>query len=280
MSLSPSEAATDNGTILLVGAGKMGGALLEGWLGLGIEGRRIAVIDPQPSEPLKHLCASAGVVLNPVPDSIAVPDILVLAVKPQAIDGVAPTIASHIGSRTLLLSVVAGKTVRDLAARLPGAGVIVRAMPNTPAAVGRGITGVFAGGPLSEARRGMVDRLLGAVGRVEWLTREDLVDVVTAVSGSGPAYVFHLTECLAKAGEDAGLSPELAARLARATVEGAGELMFRSPEIAPGILRQNVTSPGGTTAAALEVLMAPGALPALMSEAVAAAYRRAKALAG
>ncbi len=280
MTAAPSETATVAGSILLAGAGKMGGALLEGWLALGIEGRRVTVVDPHPTEALEASCGAAGVALNPPPGQIAVPDVLVLAVKPQALDMVAPSIAPAIGPQTLLLSVIAGKTMRDLAARLPHAAVILRAMPNTPAAVGRGITGVVANGPLSEAQRQLIDRLLQAVGRVEWLASEDLIDAVTAVSGSGPAYVFFLTECLAKAGEEAGLDAELARRLARATVEGAGELMFRTPGTTPEILRRNVTSPGGTTAAALEVLMGPQGMPPLVSRAVAAAQRRAKDLAG
>lgn len=272
--------AEGTGSILLAGAGKMGGALLEGWLSVGIEGRRITVVDPYPTQALEASCATAGVALNPAAGQIPVPDILVLAVKPQALDAVAPTIAPAVGSHTLLLSVIAGKTMRDLAARLPGAAVLVRAMPNTPAAVGRGITGVVAQTPLSDTQRRQVERLLRAVGRVEWLANEDLIDAVTAVSGSGPAYVFYLTECLAKAGEQTGLDPELANRLARATIEGAGELMFRASGTPPEILRQNVTSPGGTTAAALEVLMGPEGLGPLMARAVAAAQRRARDLAG
>ena len=268
------------GSILLVGAGRMGRALLEGWLAMGVEGRDLAVIDPHPSGELEDLCRRCGVALNPPVADLGPPDILVLAVKPQMLDAAAPSLASTLGPGSLLLSIIAGKTMQDLTARFPAARVLVRAMPNTPAAVGRGITGVAAHGDITAAQRDTVSRLLEAVGRVEWLPSEALIDAVTAVSGSGPAYVFYLTECLAKAGEAAGLEPAVAARLARATVEGAGELMFRQPDLTPASLRQNVTSPAGTTAAALDVLAAPGGLEPLMARTVAAALRRARDLAG
>jgi pyrroline-5-carboxylate reductase len=178
------------------------------------------------------------------------------------------------------LSILAGKTIGDLRGRMPRARAAVRAMPNLPASIGRGATGAAASPEVSDAQRAMADTLLRAVGIVEWLPSEDLIDAVTAVSGSGPAYVFHLAECLAEAGVAAGLPPDLARRLARATVTGAGELLFQS-DLAPETLRQNVTSPGGTTAAALEVLMGPsGGMKPLLREAVAAAKRRAEELAG
>ncbi len=153
-------------------------------------------------------------------------------------------------------------------------------MPNLPASVGRGVTGVASGHPLSVPQKARVEQWLGAVGQVEWLDREDDIDIVTAVSGSGPAYVFLLAEALGRAAEKAGLPADLAGRLARATVEGAGELMYRNPDTAADVLRQNVTSPGGTTAAALDVLMAETGLQPLMNDAVAAAFRRARELAG
>ena len=177
------------------------------------------------------------------------------------------------------MSILAGKRIADLAARLPTQAV-VRAMPNTPAAIGRGVTGAYASAATSAAQRALSDALLSAVGGVEWVDDEALIDVVTAVSGSGPAYVFYFAECLAAAGAEAGLPAALAARLARATVEGAGELMRRQPETGPDELRRRVTSPGGTTAAALEVLEAPDGLAALMRRAVAAAKRRAGELSG
>lgn len=272
--------AFDDGRIALVGAGRMGGALLRGWLALGVPGERLTVIEPQADAALSRVCDRHAVSLNPADRDLAASDILVLAVKPQVVEEAAASLAPHMRDGTLLLSIVAGKTVADLAKRLPGARPIVRAMPNTPAAIGRGVTGVFADREIEPVRRGAVERLLGAVGRVEWLDREGDIDAVTAVSGSGPAYVFYLTECLAKAGERAGLAPDLALRLARATVEGAGELMFREPETEPATLRRNVTSPGGTTAAALDVLSAPSGLEDLLGRAVAAAKRRAEDLAG
>jgi pyrroline-5-carboxylate reductase len=265
-------------SLALVGAGKMGGSMLEGWLAVGVKPEGVAVIDPRPSDAMTELCAARGIALNPA--APATPDVLVLAIKPQMLDDAAAALNRMIGPHTLIVSILAGKTMGDLRGRLPNASAIVRAMPNLPASIGRGATGAAASAEVSEAQRLTADALLRSNGIVEWLPSEDLVDAVTALSGSGPAYVFHLVECLAEAGAAAGLPPELAQRLARATVTGAGELLFQS-ELAPAVLRQNVTSPGGTTAAALEVLMAdPGGLKALMRDAVAAAKRRAGELSG
>jgi pyrroline-5-carboxylate reductase len=265
--------------LLLVGAGKMGGALLQGWLKLDVPGSGITVLDPAPSADLIALCASTLVHLNPA-SALAPPQALILAVKPQMLDAAIPQLAALALSDALLISVVAGKTAANLNSRLPQAGAIVRAMPNTPAAVGRGITGAWANAGVSARQRGYADALLKAVGQVEWVAEEALIDSITAVSGSGPAYVFYFTECLAKAAEQVGLPADLAARLARATVEGAGELMFRNSTTAPSTLRENVTSPAGTTASALAVLMEQEALAALMIRAVAAAKRRAAELSG
>jgi pyrroline-5-carboxylate reductase len=176
------------------------------------------------------------------------------------------------------MSIAAGKTIATFAAAFPGAAV-VRAMPNTPAQVGRGMTGAVANPAVTAADRELVTALLAAVGDVAWLDDESQIDVVTAISGSGPAYVFHFVECLAAAAEAMGLAPDLAARFARGTVEGAGELLHQS-DLSPTELRKNVTSPGGTTAAALAVLMADGALAALVTEAAVAARRRSEALSG
>jgi pyrroline-5-carboxylate reductase len=196
------------------------------------------------------------------------------------LDEASAAVTALVGPRTLVISILAGKTLADLKARLPGARAVVRAMPNLPASIGRGATGAAASVEVDESQRLVADALLGANGIVEWLPSEDLIDAVTALSGSGPAYVFHLVECMAEAGVAAGLPPDLARRLARATVSGAGELLHQS-EVDAGTLRQNVTSPGGTTAAALQVLMAePGGLKNLMRDAVAAAKRRAEELAG
>jgi pyrroline-5-carboxylate reductase len=275
----PSPASALPASLILIGAGKMGGAMLEGWLKVGMPGSGVTVIEPHPSEAMERLCSERGMKLNPA-EPAGEPEVLVLATKPQMLDDAAGAVNRLLGPGTLIVSILAGKTIGDLRGRIPSAGAIVRAMPNLPASIGRGATGAAASPEVSQAQRAVADELLRAVGIVEWLPSEDLIDAVTAVSGSGPAYVFYLAECLADAGVAAGLPAELARRLARATVTGAGELLHQS-ELSPETLRQNVTSPGGTTAAALEVLMAePAGLKNLMRDAVAAAKRRAEELAG
>ncbi|MCB8821576.1 pyrroline-5-carboxylate reductase [Microvirga rosea] len=265
-------------SLVLLGAGKMGGAMLEGWLAQGMPPAGVTILDPRPSEDMERLCRDRGIALNPA--APRPPEVLVLAVKPQLLDDAAKDLNRLVGPQTLIVSILAGKTIGDLRKRLPAAHAVVRAMPNLPASIGRGATGAAASDDVSEAQRLVADNLLKSVGVVEWLPSEDLIDAVTALSGSGPAYVFHLVECLAEAGIAAGLPADLAQRLARATVTGAGELLFQS-ELSPETLRQNVTSPGGTTAAGLQVLMAdPGGLKALMKSTVAAAKTRAEELAG
>ena len=259
----PRPLADLSGTILLAGAGKMGSAMLEGWLALGLAPAMIAVIEPQPSREIAAL-RERGLRLNPSRDAVA--------------EEVMPTLAPFVGGATVVVSIMAGRTLQFLARSLPGA-AIVRAMPNTPAAIGRGMTVAVANARVSAAQRALVDALLSAVGAVEWVADEALMDAVTALSGSGPAYVFLLAEAMARAGTAAGLPAALAATLARATVAGAGELLHRSP-LDAATLRQNVTSPGGTTAAALEVLMAEGGLERLMTAAIAAATKRSRDLAG
>ncbi|HRJ68457.1 MAG TPA: pyrroline-5-carboxylate reductase [Beijerinckiaceae bacterium] len=267
-------------SLVLVGAGKMGGAMLEGWLTAGMPGPSIAILDPHLADSMIALAGDSGVRVNPVPSLVADPEVIVLAIKPQMLDAAAEVLGKIAGPQTLVVSVLAGKTIANLRSRMPRARAFIRAMPNTPAAVGRGITGVSACVEVTEAQRRLADRLLSAIGRVEWVPSEDLIDAVTAVSGSGPAYVFYLVECLTEAGIVAGLPAATAARLARATIEGAGELLFQDAATSPGQLRINVTSPGGTTAAALEVLMAENGLKPLMARAVAAAQRRAGELSG
>lgn len=264
-------------TILLAGAGKMGGAMLDAWVALGLSPANVVVLEPQPSPDIAAL-TERGVRLNPPRDSVGDIAAAVLAVKPQIAPEVLTALAPFVAGATVVLSIMAGRTLRFLADNLPGA-ALVRAMPNTPAAIGRAITVAIANPRVSPEQRALVDALLSAVGAVEWITDEALMDAVTALSGSGPAYVFLLAESMARAGTAAGLPPTLAATLARATVAGAGELLNRSL-LDPATLRQNVTSPGGTTAAALEVLMAQDGLERLMTAAVAAATKRSRDLAG
>ncbi|MCU0883546.1 MAG: pyrroline-5-carboxylate reductase [Beijerinckiaceae bacterium] len=266
-------------SLVLMGAGKMGGAMLEGWLGGGLPGAALTVLDPNADAALEALALRHGFRLNPPLASIAAPQVLVLGIKPQMLDAAAPAMAGLAGSGTLVISILAGKTIANLEARMPAARAFVRAMPNLPASVQRGVTGVAASTAVTPAQRAMTTALLSGIGQVEWVPGEDFIDAVTAVSGSGPAYVFLLVECLTEAGIAAGLPADVAARLARGTVEGAGELLHRSP-LEPATLRQNVTSPGGTTAAALDVLMAENGLKPLMRRAVAAARQRAAELSG
>ncbi len=263
-------------SIVLAGAGKMGGAMLKAWLDRGLGGPGMTVIDPHPSPEIVALAEAGAFRLN---EPCAPPEVLVLAIKPQSLDE-AVSLAPLAAPATLVISILAGKTLADIAARFPQARAIIRAMPNLPAAVGRGITGVAGNEAVTPVQKDAADALLAAIGRVEWLPGEHLIDAVTAVSGSGPAYVFYLAECLANAGAGLGLPPEIAARLARATIEGAGELLYRWPERTPADLRESVTSRGGTTAAALEVLLAADGLAPLVARAVAAAKRRADELAG
>jgi pyrroline-5-carboxylate reductase len=267
-------------SLALVGAGKMGGAMLKGWLDGGLAASRIVLVDPAPSPEIAALAKTHDIVLNPAPAERIAPEVLVLAVKPQMLDAAAPALQPLAGAQTLVLSIIAGKTIANLQARLPDARAFIRAMPNTPAAVGRGITGAAANAAVTAHQRAMTQTLLSTVGRFEWLPDEDLIDAVTAVSGSGPAYAFALVEALAEAGAALGLADDLAMRLARATIEGAGELMHREPDTPASRLRENVTSPGGTTAGALAILRAPDGLAPLMRRAVAAAHKRAGELAG
>jgi pyrroline-5-carboxylate reductase len=266
-----------SGLLVLVGAGKMGSALLEGWLRLGLDPKNIAVIEPAVPPHIGELTAR-GLQLNPPLQALKNAAAIVLAVKPQVAPQAVPPLAPLVGPATVLVSIMAGRTLKFLSNALAQPCAIVRAMPNTPAAIGRGIT-IAVPLQANEAQRALADRLLAATGAVEWTGDEALMDAVTAVSGSGPAYVFLLAEALTQAGIAAGLPKELAAKLARETVAGAGELLHRST-LDPAVLRENVTSPGGTTAAALAVLMGKDGLAALMEKAVAAATARSRELAG
>ena len=270
-----------SGALLLAGAGKMGQAMLDGWLARGLNPRKALVIEPQPAKPLKAL-TRRGLKLNPkitnkgkATEAAAI----VIAVKPQTAPDAVPPLTAYAGKGTLVLSIMAGRTLRFLEDRLPPNTAIVRAMPNTPAAIGRGITVAVANANVTGRQRKLASDLLAAIGKVEWVDDERLMDAVTALSGSGPAYIFLLAEAMTQAGIAAGLPDDLAARLARETVAGSGELLHRSI-LDASTLRQNVTSPGGTTAAAIEVLMGSGGLDELMTKAIAAATRRSRELAG
>lgn len=264
------------GTVLLVGAGRMGAALAGGWLAAGLDPKNLAVVEPGPgAENLAKKGATVVARAADLPRGVQ-PDALVIAVKPQVVADILPAYR-HLAARAVTISIAAGTTVSFLETAL-GGGAVVRAMPNTPAAIGRGITAAFATTRVTPAQRVLADALLRAGGAVVWLEDETLLDAVTAVSGSGPAYVFHLVEALADAGAAAGLDPETASTLARATVTGAGALLDATGRDA-GDLRRDVTSPGGTTEAALGELMDPErGLAPLLRRAVLAARARARAL--
>jgi pyrroline-5-carboxylate reductase len=268
-----------DGELLLIGCGKMGGAMLEGWLAQGLPPGEVVIVEPNPDigaglarRGLRHAqdCAQLADGLRPA--------VVLLAVKPQMMEAATADLARFAGPGVFFLSIAAGRTLGYFARKFGPGAAIVRAMPNTPAAVGRGITVAVANDEVTPAQRAVADALLSAVGEVAWVEEEALLDPVTAVSGGGPAYVFLLMEVLAEAGVAAGLAPDLAHRLARRTVEGAGELSRLSQE-SPETLRRNVTSPGGTTLEALKILMAEDGLKPLFTRAVAAATRRSRELA-
>ena len=267
-----------SGPIVLIGAGNMGGAMLAGWLKSGVPGSSVVVIDPGPAPAMAKLIADHGARHETVAPEGLKAGVIFLAVKPQLMDVVLPPLKRLVGPETVVVSVAAGKTLANLAAHLCD-GAMVRAMPNTPAMIGRGVTGAYANGKVTDSQRDLVHSLLKVSGPVEWVETEADIDAVTALSGSGPAYVFLLVECMAEAGRKAGLPADLAMRLARETVSGAGELLHQSPDDASK-LRQNVTSPGGTTAAALSVLMADDGMQLIFDKAIAAARKRAEELAG
>src|SRR5665647_1456477 len=268
------------GRLILLGAGKMGGAMLDGWTARGLKPKQLVVIDPQAGKAIKAL-AKRGLALNPKPGPKAKADAaaIVIAVKPQMAAEAIPPVGLYVGKSTLVVSIMAGRTIGFLERILPPGSAIVRAMPNTPAAISRGITVAVPNAKVSARQRRLATDLLAAIGTVEWVKDEALIDAVTAVSGSGPAYVFLLVEAMTKAGIAAGLPADLAGRLARETVAGSGELLHRS-ELDAATLRQNVTSPGGTTAAALAVLMGPAGFDELLTKAIAAATKRSRELAG
>ncbi len=267
-----------SGPVVLVGAGKMGSAMLEGWLNLGLSPAHAVVLDPNLKPEVFADLTAKGALANPEFSDIAAPAVIVLAVKPQLAPVVLATVRALVAPGTLVISIMAGRTLDFLQEALPHGTAVVRTIPNTPAAIGQGITVAVPNRHVDEAGRALTDALLTTLGPVEWIEDEALMDAATAVSGSGPAYVFLLAEALAAAAVAAGLPADLAGRLARATVAGSGALMVQSG-IDAGILRENVTSPAGTTAAALAVLMNPerGFGP-LLTEAVEAATARSREL--
>jgi pyrroline-5-carboxylate reductase len=263
--------------LALVGAGKMGGALLKGWLDNGLDKRSALVIDPSPAPESVAMLKEVGIPIHAEAPAGVTAKVIVVAVKPQIIGDVLPNLRPLVGRETVVLSIAAGTTLKQLAAGV-GDTAIVRSIPNTPAQVGRGITVAIANASADKNAKALVTTLLEAVGEVVWVEKEGMIDSATAVSGSGPAYIFHMVEALTAAAVSVGFDKESAAKLARATVEGAGELLYQSP-LGADVLRQNVTSPKGTTAAALKVLMGRGGLTPLMKKAVAAARKRSRELA-
>lgn len=267
------------GKLVLIGAGKMGGAMLDGWLKAGVSASQIVAIDPAPPSEVKALLNANGIAHSPSVSSLSNVEVVLVAVKPQIMDQVLQPLRGLSTSKPLILSVVAGKTIASLAKHFGENASIIRTIPNTPAAIGLGITAMASNAHVSASQNALAEQLLSSIGEVVRVPAEEQIDWVTAVSGSGPAYVFYLTECLAAAGEKIGLAPAIAMQLARATVSGSGELM-RQSGIEAETLRMNVTSPNGTTFAALQVLMADDGMKPLMEKAIAAAARRSKELAG
>ncbi|WP_306258143.1 pyrroline-5-carboxylate reductase [Pararhizobium sp. IMCC21322] len=264
--------------LVLVGAGKMGGAMLQGWLSKGLAEGAVHVIDPGLNDSQRAELQAQGVVVHDSADDVPTPGLLILAVKPQMMEKVLPGLAGFSdrsdATGMIVLSVVAGITIATLSKTFGDEALVIRSMPNTPALVGRGVTGLFPSQEMTPPQKEFIAELLAAIGKAVWVDSEEAINAVTAVSGSGPAYVFHLVEAMAQAGVALGLPEDVAMILARETVSGAGELLNQSPDTAE-TLRVNVTSPNGTTAAGLEVLMASDGLPPLIEKTVRAAHKRA-----
>lgn len=263
------------GPVVLVGAGKMGTAMARGWLKAGLRPANLTLVDPNPANPVIDFAGQEGLLLVSVlPEEPA--QVLVLAVKPQIMPDVLRATRAKVSEGTLVLSIAAGIALQTLSDGL-GTQRVIRTMPNTPAQVGKGVTGAVPLSGVSDADRAVAESLLLAAGAVVWFDDESQLDALTAVSGSGPAYVFHMVEAMAAAGEAEGLDPEQAMMLARQTIIGAAALMEADPTEA-AVLRQNVTSPKGVTAEALAVLMADDGLTALIGRAIAAARKRSAEL--
>lgn len=270
--------ALSESPLALVGAGKMGAAILESWLALGIRADWIVVVEPKPTEELLQLAKSSGVQVTSDVRKLGPVSVLFLAIKPQDAEVALPLFSHMVGNKTLIVSIMAGKRIATIERLIKRHAAIIRAMPNIAASVGRSATAACANDLTESFHKRLAYALLRTTGSVAWLESEEFMDAVTAVSGSGPAYVFLLVEELAKAGIEAGLPAELANKLARDTVSGSGELLYQS-SLEANILRRNVTSPGGTTAAALNVLTSENAMQTLLSRAVSAATSRSRELA-
>jgi pyrroline-5-carboxylate reductase len=272
------DSLTDSAPVALIGAGKMGSSILESWLSVGVKRDSIVVVEPKPVQSLIDTTRREGITLCTHVRDLKPVSVLFLAIKPQEADSALKYFRHFVGNNTLVISIMAGKTLGFISSKLERRAAIVRAMPNITATVGMSATAAVANDLVNERHKKLAFLLLRTAGSVQWIKEEGLMDAVTALSGSGPAYVFLLAEALARAGIAAGLSPDLATKLARETVAGSGELLHRS-ELDSATLRQNVTSPGGTTAAALEVLMGPDGMQSLLTRAVAAATKRSRELA-
>ena len=266
-------------THIVIGAGRMGGAMLSGWTKgakPSVKPADVLIVDPKPSDDFKPLIEKGALEAKRLEYHVATAKYVLLAIKPQSFDAVAPEVAICLPKGCVIISVMAGITMGRLAETFPEQ-AIVRAMPNTPASIGQGITAFVAGESLTKTQKKHVEKLLGAVGTVLELENEAMIDMVTAISGSGPAYFFHMVEALAGAGQAVGLSEEQAGELAAQTMIGSGALLAQSGQSATE-LRRGVTSPNGTTQAALDVLMRENGLPKILREAVFAAYRRSQEL--
>ena len=265
-------------THLVVGAGKMGGALLKGWISSGaVSPKQLIILDPRPGEAAQDAIKAGALHLTEPSNKLSDVNALLLGIKPQMFAKLGPAIAEHLPPNTLVISILAGTSLASLQDVFK-AQALIRAMPNTPAAIGQGITAYTKGPGVTEEQIRMTETLLAAGGTVHHVANEHLIDVVTAISGSGPAYIFHMAEALEAAAIKIGLPADIAPDFARQTIIGAAGLLNNSDESAAQ-LRVNVTSPNGTTQAALDVLMGETGLPALMRETVQAALRRAKELA-
>ena len=265
-------------THLVVGAGKMGGALLQGWLSSAvIKAEQLVILDPNPGEAAKEAIKKGA--LNLSKPSAKLKDIkyILLGIKPQMVSELAPSIAAKTPKGAVIISILAGTSIETLANAFTNQ-TIIRTMPNTPASIGKGITAYTVGPNVSEEQIQMAERLLAAGGQVHKVDSEAMIDIVTAISGSGPAYIFHMSEALEAAAIKLGMPENMAPTFARQTIIGAAGLLEQT-DISASQLRKNVTSPNGTTQAALDVLMGPEGLPALIRATAQAAHQRAKELA-